>query len=250
MPIYEKATWQLMKDCVQEMKKEIFIVHDIQSWFRAKYPQIKQNTVYLHVRKMTTNLRARLNWDIKPERDDLFYQLPNGSLRLYNAESDPTPIYNNNKPSIQESPEQENPIAENPGVEEERVEHAFAFENDLKNFLVKHLFLVENGLRLYEQDGVRGVEFPVDGRYIDILAVDDTNNLVVIELKVSKGYEKVIGQLLRYKNWVAKNIANNGQKVRGIIIAKDITEDLKFATDGLPDIELYEYDLAITLRKI
>ena len=135
-------------------------------------------------------------------------------------------------------------------IEGDNVEHTFAYENDLKNFLPKNLTVIEHGLTLFEQDGVRGIEFPVDGRYIDILAIDKYNNLAVIELKVSKGYEKVIGQLLRYKNWVGKNIAAPDQKVRGIIIAKSVTDDLILASDGIPDIQLYEYDLAISLRKV
>jgi len=90
MSIYEKSTWQLMRDCVQEMRKETFTVHDIQGWFRAKYPRIKQNTVYLHVRKMTTNLKARLNWEIKPERDDLFYQLDINALKTRTSLNDPS----------------------------------------------------------------------------------------------------------------------------------------------------------------
>ena len=63
----------------------------------------------------------------------------------------------------------------------------FAFERDLQNFLVKNLHLIEDGLKLlHEEDGITGVEYPVGGRRIDILAVDKDGALVVIELKVSK----------------------------------------------------------------
>jgi RecB family endonuclease NucS len=41
------------------------------------------------------------------------------------------------------------------------------------------------------------LEFPAGDRYIDILAVDAQGSFVVIELKVSRGYDRVIGQLLR-----------------------------------------------------
>jgi len=72
------------------------------------------------------------------------------------------------------------------------------------------------------------VEFEAGGKRIDILAVDKDNKFVIIELKVSRGYEKVIGQILRYRAWVRKNLAGE-QGIRGVIIAKVITDDLKLA---------------------
>ncbi len=64
---------------------------------------------------------------------------------------------------------------------------------------------------------------------MDILAVDKNNGYIVIELKVSRGYDRVIGQLLRYMAWIKKNHAETDQKVRGVIVARDISEDLLLA---------------------
>jgi RecB family endonuclease NucS len=61
---------------------------------------------------------------------------------------------------------------------------------------------IEPGLRLYEEESVKGIEFPVGGRFIDLLGVDEAGALVVIELKVSRGYDRVVGQLLRYGGWI------------------------------------------------
>ena len=63
-------------------------------------------------------------------------------------------------------------------------------------------------------------------RFIDILALDKDNNYVVIELKVSRGYDRVVGQILRYMGWLRKNQAESGQLVRGIIVAREISDDL------------------------
>jgi hypothetical protein len=109
---------------------------------------------------------------------------------------------------------------------------------------------VEAGLKLYQEAGITGVEFPAGGRVIDILAVDAQNSLVVIELKVSKEYDRVIGQLLRYVAWVAENLAEPTQKVRGVIISREISGDLSMARSRVPDVELYEYDLSVTLKKV
>ncbi|MFZ4665357.1 MAG: endonuclease NucS domain-containing protein, partial [Prochlorotrichaceae cyanobacterium] len=83
----------------------------------------------------------------------------------------------------------------------------FAYESDLRDYLAKNLQVIEPGLMLYEEEGITGVEFPVGGRFIDILAVDSNGDFVVIELKVSRGYDRVIGQLLRYMAWIQKNQA-------------------------------------------
>ena len=126
----------------------------------------------------------------------------------------------------------------------------FAYEADLKNYLAKNLYQLEAGLRLYEEEGVTGIEFPAGGRFIDILALDSNNNFVVIELKVSKGYDRVIGQLMRYMAWIKENMADSNQGVRGAIVARSISEDLKLASSLGPSIEMYEYELSIQLNKI
>lgn len=131
-----------------------------------------------------------------------------------------------------------------------REESEFAYEKDLQKYLVRNLSVIEKGLKLYQAEGVDGEEFYVPGtsRRIDILAIDKNNNFVVIELKVSRGYEKVVGQTLFYQSSI-KTIFKQ-DKVRAIIIAREITSELKTATQFLPDFELFEYQLSLTLNKI
>ena len=50
--------------------------------------------------------------------------------------------------------------------------------------------------------------------------------------------------------WIRKNHAEEGQKVRGIIIAREISDDLLLACSETTNVELYEYNLSITLNKI
>ena len=126
----------------------------------------------------------------------------------------------------------------------------FAYERDLKNYLAKNLTAIEPGLKLYEGDEISGIEFPVGGRFIDILAVDATGDLVVIELKVSKGYDRVIGQLMRYMAWIKQNEARENQGVRGIIVARGISEDLVLACSLVDRVELCEYRLSLTVSKV
>ena len=116
--------------------------------------------------------------------------------------------------------------------------------------MAKNLSLIEPGLRLYKDEGITGIEFPVGGRFIDILALDSTGALVVIELKVSRGYDRVVGQLMRYIAWIRENQADAGQRVRGIIVAREISEDLFLACSLLPDVQLYEYQLSLSLKQV
>jgi RecB family endonuclease NucS len=126
----------------------------------------------------------------------------------------------------------------------------FAYETDLRNFLSKNLNLIESGLSLYNDEGINGIEFPACGRFIDLLAVSIENDLVVIELKVSRGYDRVVGQLLRYVGWIKENLAEGDQRVRGVIVARSISEDLQLACGGLPDISLFEYELSVQLSRV
>ena len=77
------------------------------------------------------------------------------------------------------------------------------------------------------------------------------NALVVIELKVARGYDRAAGQLLRYMAWIEKDLAEPGQAVRGIIAARKISDDLRLACSYLSArVSLYEYELSVTLRKV
>ena len=128
----------------------------------------------------------------------------------------------------------------------------FATEKHLQAYLVENLEDIEVGLTLFD-DGVNsGVEFPAGGgRRIDILAIDKNGDMVVIELKVSRGHDRTLGQIQRYMGWIRSNVASEGQYVRGIIIASDITEDLRIAC-SLPSnpVSLREYSLTFSLREV
>lgn len=244
MAIYEKSVRFLMKDMVTDIdlkKGERISKHQVIQWFARKYPKIKESTIIAHLVRMSTNATSRHHYNPKPVEDDLFFHIDGSSFRLFDNENDPTPLKKGIAPpdeiGIEESTEPDD-------------KNEFAYENDLQNFLSKNLGLIEPGLSLYEEEGINGIEFPVGGRYIDILALDKNNNYVVIELKVSRGYDRVVGQILRYISWIKKHQAENSQNVRGIIIAREISDDLTLACDGLSNIELFEYQLSITLQKV
>jgi hypothetical protein len=254
MPIYERPTKSLMVDWAKANLSpgQTFKKSAAMQWFAKNYPKIKSNTVSMHVEGMAVNNLVRKHHpSIRPGTGyDLFYKLGPDQFRLWVAESDPAPRYKDDI-ERQESGDTEHPATETESVTQDAVEAAqeFAFEKDLRNYLVKNLALIEPELRLYDEEGITGVEFPVGGRFIDILAIDKDSCYVVIELKVSRGYDRVVGQLLRYMSWVEQNMETS-QPVRGIIVAKEITSDLKLAASRLSGVRLIEYEISFKLRSV
>ncbi len=240
-----------MKDMANELANApgaIFSKQDAVAWFARKYPKIKTGTVTAHLIRLSTNAQSRTHYNAKPGEDDVLYQIDGSHFRHYQPGQDPAPIY-----TARQSPETTKiPV----GEDEEEISSQsttngeFAYETDLRNYLAKNLDSLEAGLRVYEDEGITGIEFPVGGRFIDILATDTEGGLVVIELKVSRGYDRVVGQLMRYVAWIKKNLAENGQRVRGMIVAREISEDLLLACSMVPEVELFEYELSLSLRRV
>lgn len=245
--IYGKTTRELMKEYAfsfKEDKEKVFTRNEIRTYFQKEFPKIKKGTIDAHISRLTINNQNRIHYSAFSDgSDDLFFQFPDRTLRLYNKEKDPAPIYIGDS-LISEDSEVKNEETDQTGE--------FAYERDLKFYLSKNLQIIEKGLNLYkdEDEEIQGIEFEAGGRFIDLLAIDKNNDLVVIELKVSKGYDRVVGQLLRYIGWIKENIADDNQKVRGIIIARNISDDLKIACRQLKDVELFEYELSIDVKKV
>jgi hypothetical protein len=246
MALYEKPVRQLMRDMVKELglqPEQVIDRETIRNWFKTHYPLVTEGTVSGHLVRMSANVPARVHHTLKADgSDDLFFKLDARRFRLYDPKTDPAPITTTA------------PIAEEVSTESVSDYDAgdasrFAYEHDLRDYLAKNLQLIEPGLKLYSEEGITGIEFPVGGRNIDILAVDQAGAYVVIELKVSKGHERVIGQLLRYIGWIEEHHAAPGQSVRGIIVAKEISDDIRLACRRIAGVQLFEYALSVSVKR-
>ena len=254
MSIYERPTKSLMADWAKEhlTPGQIFNKAAPVRWFAEHYPKIKRNTVGMHVEGMSVNNRNRKHhFSVKPgSGHDLFYKLGPDQFRLWVPDSDPPPLYRDDIEK-QELAGAESGMAGDGKEDAPNIEGAreFAYERDLRNYLVRNLGLIEPGLRLYEEEGITGVEFDAGGRFIDILAVDREGRYVVVELKVSRGYDRVVGQLLRYMTWVEQNMEAS-KPVRGVVVANEITADLKLACSRVRDVRLIEYEISFKLHAV
>jgi len=118
-------------------------------------------------------------------------------------------------------------------------------ETKLEQWLVEHWQEVDFGskLKLYEEDGEpvgQQYDTGVVGR-IDVLCEDeDSGELVVIELKRGRPSDEVVGQLARYIGWTKRHLAN-GRQVRGVVLAPDFDDRLRYASAAIPGTVLLKY---------
>lgn len=132
-------------------------------------------------------------------------------------------------------------------------QYDFPLESHLRDFIVRNISNIlrdERQLVIFEDNnGMKGVEYQTGVGPIDILSKDSEGNFVVFELKLSKGPDKAIGQLLRYMGWIKHHLAND-KRVDGIIVAHSIDEKLKYAASVMQNIRLLEYEINFNVREV
>jgi restriction system protein len=130
---------------------------------------------------------------------------------------------------------------------------AFAMEQHLEDFLVKNWAHTELGKEydIYEEDAERaGQQYPTDTGSIDILAVSkDKTKLLVVELKKGRASDAVVGQVLRYMGYAREELAEEGQSVKGVIIALEDDQRIRRALQAVADVEFYRYQVNFRLTK-
>jgi hypothetical protein len=128
----------------------------------------------------------------------------------------------------------------------------FALEEQLRDYLAENLGILEPGLSLWPVEDGDAVEFQVDeqgpSRRIDILAKDRGGLPVVIELKVSRGHEKTVGQALYYRARIKQRFG--AERVRIFVVAAEISRELRAAASEVSDVLLFEYSRAVKVTAI
>jgi len=251
--VYDKPTRVLLKDMLHDlalMPGQVLTTSRALDWFAQRYPKLQPNSIRAHLVQAATNDPSRLHHASTRTSDDLLFKVAPGQFRLYEPGKDPAPIHELIEGDVAIEAALQAESDDSPMSETQTGSTEFLLERDLQLYLARHLECIEPGLRLYEQDDVSALEFDAGGRRIDILATDRNGDLVAIELKVSRGYDRVIGQLLRYVNWLRHSLAAPGQKVRGIIVCRTISDDLRLACASLQEIELFEYQLSVHVKRV
>ena len=140
-------------------------------------------------------------------------------------------------------------IATDQDVEDASV---FALEKHLEDFLISNWQNTELSKQydIYEEDGEIGQQYQTDTGPIDILAISkDRKELLVIELKKGRASDVVVGQIQRYMGYCLDELAEDGQTVKGVIIALEDDLKLKRALRVTNGIEFYRYQVKFELIK-
>lgn len=127
---------------------------------------------------------------------------------------------------------------------------AFVLEKYLEDFIVSNFRTIfKNDLEIYkDSEGNNGQQYDTEIGRIDILAVEPkSKSFVVIELKKGRPSDQVIGQVLRYMGWTKKNLCNEGQNVKGLIISRDSDLKLSYALEMIRDVDVRYYTVSFKL---
>jgi hypothetical protein len=212
-----------------------------------------RGTIYLHLSFFSINNPRRrhhprtegkcfLFWDGDdgfrkwiPERDGTWILRDDGLVRLEDGNMAEQPI-------LATTPDSDDSTVGGP--------ISLSIERDLEDSLVQNLTMLEPGLRLYRDGDVEGRQLDTATvGIIDLLAIDKNENLVVIELKAGKAGDSVCGQILGYVAWVRKELAE-GKKVRGIIVASDFSDRLRYAATGVDSLSLIRYSITFNFTDV
>lgn len=143
------------------------------------------------------------------------------------------------------------PVSMDESVEDET---EFALEKHLEEFLVQNWAQTHLGREydIYSENGeLLGQQYPTDTGPMDILAIKkDKSELLVVELKKGRASDSVVGQVLRYMGYVQEELAEENQRVRGVIIALEDDQRIRRALAVMPTIDFYRYQISFKLVKV
>ena len=75
----------------------------------------------------------------------------------------------------------------------------------------------------------------------------DKQELLVVELKRGRASDAVVGQIQRYMGYVQEEIAEDHQRVHGVIIALDDDKRIRRALQIAQGIDIYRYEVKFNL---
>lgn len=202
------AVWQLIREAIQSLGGRASYIQIIKL-IHTKYPDVNENTIRAQIIICTVNAPSRIHYpENKKPREaagkyNFLYSVGRGEVMLYNPQQ-------HGKWAIIEKDGQV--IVSSQDTIDEEIQNetsvpnqntSFALEAHLRDFLARNLETVEKGLKLFRDETHRdGIEYPTSSGPVDILALDTSNNFVIFELKVDRGPDKALGQLMRYMGWV------------------------------------------------
>lgn len=206
-------------------EKGIAQLHPLKDWFRAtqNVPESAQWTSH----QMRAYLKKQ-GWQIQETADQVRVIKP-GTEGLVGLTS-----------------EDEEQALTPPQAAESAESSLFALESHLRDYLARNL---NSTVKFATPLEVVDVEYSTAVGPIDLLAKNSAGDYYVFELKLERGADAALGQLLRYMGWCAKHLSQ-GRPVFGVVLAAEISEKLRYAASLVPNITLLEYELQIQVRSV
>jgi len=254
--------WQMIREAAQQMSGEC-TYSAIKAKVRSVYGQeVKDSSMTCSIISGAVNHPSRIHYNENKrprftDTDyDFLYSTGRGRVVWYQPEKHGVwEIAESNNGALIVRPADEEgenaaPIGEAAQVPDEAYS-TFALEAHLRDYLAKKLPRLPGHdvpLSLYRTDNRDGVEFQTDVGPIDILATSG-GDFYVLELKLGRGADAAMGQILRYMGWVKEHLAGEAN-VYGVIVASDIGQKLRYAASQVPNVSLMEYDLTVSLRSV
>jgi len=259
----DMSVWRMVKEAVATLDREV-TNQEIKQLVLVNHPGTNLTSINCAIISGSVNARSRIHYgeNKKPrisntERDYLF-KVGEGRVIPYNpAKHGIWEIYKNPENALavrlleDSTSEVESPIAET--LLPDEGSSTFALESHLRDYLARNLGSLagfDGKLSLYvDEDKRDGVEFQTDVGPIDILAISDKNEFYVFELKLGRGVDAALGQILRYMGWITEHLAK-GRKVHGVIVAEEIGKKLKYAATLVNQVRLMEYALKFEVKTV
>jgi hypothetical protein len=249
--------WQMIREAIDNLNGRATYA-EIKNYIHSKWDNVNNLTINTQLLILTVNQPSRIHYPenkkprISDSQYDILYSTGRGQVVKYNPEEHGIwEIYQNEfgSPLVRQVISNEEEVFDNI-ADPDAESFIFPIEANLRDFLISNLNTVKDSkLSLFvDENGRDGKEYPTAVGPIDILTVDEDGNFIVFELKLTRGADKALGQILRYMGWVKKNLAN-GKLVKGVIVANKMDEKIKYAVMMTSDITLYEYEMNFVLSR-
>ena len=244
--LYDRPVRLLLEDCLAVLSED-FRSEEAIAWFAEKYPMVDVKTVRAHLRAFSANDPNRRHYSFGRGRPALLFKTGRSTYSRYDAEVHG--LYDEQGLSLddEDTVDDEGFVPELEETVQERAAE-FALEVYLEEFLLTNWHKIGWGAPLELYNGREGHQFVTTVGRLDFLAVDTRDMaLVVIELKRGRPSDQVVGQAARYMGWIKHTMAG-GRPVRGLIVAHEIDDKLKFAASMIDGLDLMSYEITFGLK--
>ena len=250
--------WQMVRSAMEHLNREVSY-SEIKQFIWEKHPDANSSTITCQIIISSVNHPSRTHYpeNKKPRictaRNDFLYNTARGKVCPYDPEKhgeweifekeDDSMGVRQTRDGIEEIPE--------PTASTDEQSGTFALESHLRDYLTRNLNnIADFGTHLEkftDDHGVDGIEYHTEVGIIDILTRSDNGDFYVFELKLGRGPDAALGQILRYMGWVNKHLSGENE-VHGIVLASEISKKLKYAVTQVNNVRLFEYQLNFSVK--